>query len=1382
MLTCRGLLIAAAIAATAPASLPGPPGSPAPPAAPGACRLSEYPCTNGRCVAQDRFCDGEDDCADKSDEPEYCSPCNRTLYGDVGRTYEVEVRRPREHQLPFLCHLNFTAAGGDLGDLVQLTFDAFTVGRFDSYTAEGCPDGYVTIREAGLPATGGQWCGSAWGYTVYYSETPSIDLALYVSRLFEQGMEYNFDLKLSYKFLRRGEAHLRYGNSSLPIWRGELVNGTYCDRVLTRCDERACRVQSPNYPGVYPRNVTCYYRIEQPRAPPGHRALLAVGQRNGHKIHIKDRVVKYDRSQRVLKVWGQCNIVQDYLTIYDGGSTTDRVLVRLCGGDAVPNIISSRGTMLLEFHTSPFDNPFHPVPLSFLPGFELEVQVLFVDERPHGLAKGADDCDLYVLSSEKSAGVLENPKHSLPPNTTCRYHFQGRPGEVVWISFVKYHAAAADPAVGLDGSGDCGARLLIWDGDPAEANETRKNATLMGRFCKDDVPRLCDHGLLRNGSHLARPCSLAESYVSSGRRLTLEHALRQGSALYPVGFALRYEFVEEPAPCDRVFRPGPGPGGASLTFGSPRSVFLFQRGGARNLSCVYRFEPRAEQRLELWIVRASFGGRACATRLDPLVGRWTCLREDRHEGVAELVVAELPWEGVRLGRACLCSNLTERLPVRPLAAGAVEVRFTISLMAGGQDYRDFFFEGEYRFVAAGGGAGGAGCSRARLEERRLRGTSGEISLRGPLPGLAAVEEVLAESEDLSATRCVAEPWLIEPEDPRGGFLYLRTAGYALGAEAEGCPTSNRIVVYWAADTAERTVVCPETGARRAVDFFSPGWNLSAGAPDGQAVLHRHARSFVVEFLQREPGFHAVTWMAISRRRAPLAAAPGPEECPYRCPEIQACISPVLWCDGVRHCPSGFDEDSGCSYRFGVTLLYVAVAAGALGVFLVLLLATGCLKYCLYRHRARKRRKRKGVAVAVAVDANHHHHHHLHHPATHHHHHRDNGLAGRYGDMYLEAHGKDDINCNKIIFFWAFILHPWVSSTRFKVFLEDAANETAVSSVQAELSGEDLDFVDSKLSRSSSTNAWNVEENNAEEMVTPRSTDFSGNEFNVGLSTENVSLDDGVGDCAESTFVSTSKKIVDIRDKEEEVSNISQKNDDELKKKLSISGNESREDLLEKPDQEKKSESLKKSSANCPTEQESNAMENPAGLEESLFISRTQGSGDKTDPGPLRLPLSILEEFGATCKKEIEFKKALNQSKRPVFKCLFAGCTVEACGNSESITKNEAAARMLKFLAGKQMDDESIPGIPPFAIEQMTEIVSFMEETSDTPVRELYKLCLKNRVKEPVYTIQKETVPVGFRVTCQALQLTAEAHGKREVSARNSAASSLLEKYKKLQEA
>lgn len=63
------------------------------------------------------------------------------------------------------------------------------------------------------------------------------------------------------------------------------------------------------------------------------------------------------------------------MTVYDGSLATDPVLVRLCGGDAVPDIVSSGPNMLLEFHTSAFDNPFHPIPLSYLPGFELDVEV-----------------------------------------------------------------------------------------------------------------------------------------------------------------------------------------------------------------------------------------------------------------------------------------------------------------------------------------------------------------------------------------------------------------------------------------------------------------------------------------------------------------------------------------------------------------------------------------------------------------------------------------------------------------------------------------------------------------------------------------------------------------------------------------------------------------------------------------------------------------------------------------------------------------------------------------------------------------------------------------------------------------------------------------------
>ena len=33
---------------------------------------------------------------------------------------------------------------------------------------------------------------------------------------------------------------------------------------------------------------------------------------------------------------------------------------------------------------------------------------------------------------------MSNVAHALPANTTCRYHFAGLPGEVVWLTFRKF--------------------------------------------------------------------------------------------------------------------------------------------------------------------------------------------------------------------------------------------------------------------------------------------------------------------------------------------------------------------------------------------------------------------------------------------------------------------------------------------------------------------------------------------------------------------------------------------------------------------------------------------------------------------------------------------------------------------------------------------------------------------------------------------------------------------------------------------------------------------------------------------------------------------------------------------------------------------------------
>lgn len=82
--------------------------------------------------------------------------CNRTYYGRVGATYALGVGGAEEGapRVPFLCHLTLTAGGGAHGDIVQLIFDEFRVGRYEPSALDGCPDGYMQLSELGRPFTG----------------------------------------------------------------------------------------------------------------------------------------------------------------------------------------------------------------------------------------------------------------------------------------------------------------------------------------------------------------------------------------------------------------------------------------------------------------------------------------------------------------------------------------------------------------------------------------------------------------------------------------------------------------------------------------------------------------------------------------------------------------------------------------------------------------------------------------------------------------------------------------------------------------------------------------------------------------------------------------------------------------------------------------------------------------------------------------------------------------------------------------------------------------------------------------------------------------------------------------------------------------------------
>ncbi|KAH1015930.1 hypothetical protein HUJ04_007239 [Dendroctonus ponderosae] len=597
----------------------------------------------------------------------------------------------------------------------------------------------------------------------------------------------------------------------------------------------------------------------------------------------------------VFRVWDRCNLIQDYIEIFDGWGPSAISLAHLCSGESIPEIISSGPEMLLKFHTSPFGNPFHPLPLSYLPGFELDVQVIFVDKQSPTYIEPGKKCEFLLTSFDNTTGLLESPLHSLPPNTTCRYHLRGQPKDIIWITFLKYHIN--NEKINDFNTGGCDIQLQIWDGDIKNPN----SAQLIGQFCKDDKPKLCDHALLKNSSKLTRPCSLSESYVTTSSDMTITHTIKYGTVLYPVQFSLRYEFIDlsqdglqmNRNPCDRLFTRSKG------RFSSPKITFLFGRGGQLDLNCLYHFETREYQKLRLTFNKAGFGRKDCQTEFNPEINRWECNFKSELDGKATISVSEYPWLDVELKRHCVCSNISdEPFHITTKASLKFVMQFSVTNMKNTEDYNNYFFDATYEFLSSD-----SNCFNP-WSTRRLKGSSGEISVRNSEEKVDDYENTIHTNQ--TVRYCLQQPWLIEPEE-ESNFIYLKIKGIQR-RDPRLCSNKNRILIYPVGHSDDFYVICPDHGnGEHIVELFSEGWNMYSY----KKLQDRNTRSFIIEFVKREPGHFLVTWMEISKN--PALALPSsfltirPPDCPYSCPELGACISSKLWCDGLVHCPSGNDE-------------------------------------------------------------------------------------------------------------------------------------------------------------------------------------------------------------------------------------------------------------------------------------------------------------------------------------------------------------------------------------------------------------------------------------------------------------------------------------------
>lgn len=79
----------------------------------------------------------------------------------------------------------------------------------------GGADGMANNDGKDVANGNGKWCGNAWGYNVYYSESSSVNISLKLFKFAQQSQlsltpkDDNFSFRITYKFLRRSDAKSR---------------------------------------------------------------------------------------------------------------------------------------------------------------------------------------------------------------------------------------------------------------------------------------------------------------------------------------------------------------------------------------------------------------------------------------------------------------------------------------------------------------------------------------------------------------------------------------------------------------------------------------------------------------------------------------------------------------------------------------------------------------------------------------------------------------------------------------------------------------------------------------------------------------------------------------------------------------------------------------------------------------------------------------------------------------------------------------------------------------------------------------------------------------------------------------------------------------------
>ena len=545
----------------------------------------------------------------------------------------------------------------------RIAVSRFSIGSLES---SGCVGGYLQIHDSPSPAVNSQLgfhCGEVEQPQLVVRESESIRLTFFTDT-YSRDVEWDFTVQV----VSKAEVPERYGShpAMFPGKVGALVEETYCETVFQDCRGQQCNVQSPGYPGVYPRGVSCRYYISTKSS----LIKLYVDKPYWEAFNVDGRSCENGLlcEVRELRTDGVCP--RDYIKLYDGVDEFSPLIGQFCGIGSFPvSIIGSSDKLFLEFVTSQ-----HGPLLNT--GFDFRVTSI---PQVSGVRQDNGSCHQTVdsRSLQGSEGISVSLEHWYPPATNCSLLLTGTDTQIVRLNFQKMTKNAVRTPI-LESRDQCGEILTLYDSHWPDPQRIIK--TFCSRFSqvKENI-----------------------DFITSGPNMYVSFFSPTGS--YSSSFLYywaTYDFHEtatdgDPVPgslCDQTFSPHNNP---KRTFRSPRNTLIFKN-APKDVVCEYKIAAKEREfsRISLSILKLDFNKNGVKCKIC-----WNNNKLDRIE-------VQDPRSSINITDSCF-SFCTKSQPKVIYSLGPeLSLRLKIGQMSDAQEQlrlsyykkKDPIFRAEYKFL------------------------------------------------------------------------------------------------------------------------------------------------------------------------------------------------------------------------------------------------------------------------------------------------------------------------------------------------------------------------------------------------------------------------------------------------------------------------------------------------------------------------------------------------------------------------------------------------------------------------------------------------------------------------------------------------------------